>query len=261
MNSLINNNDPIDTANKRDEYTSPPFSFPTFAKQGFSDITRDSDGLYLRVVTLLPAGSKTLTVVTGEPFDQTFIAKIAADTGEITVFSSEPITAGTSENSTTSSQSLAASSQGPRHGIQIREKGGGTVQMRQSFSVGTLPAAANNFDREVTFYAPLSIVDWKTGARSTGALVQVRTRPSILYGHLFAALGDFVQGVEEILLGILIFFAIIELIALFTGTRMTRTVTRAVAQLYDATRHIDRGDFSQRNPLQSRDKLAELSLN
>ena len=258
--SLKKNNDPLDTANKSDESTRPPFSFPTFAKQGFSDITRDSDGLYLRVVTLLPAGSKTLTVVTGEPFDQTFIAKIAADTGEITVFSSEPVAAGTSENPTPASQSLAASSQGPRHGIQIREKGGGTVQMRQSFSVGTLPAAANNFDREVTFYAPLSIVDWKTGARSTGALVQVRTRPSILYSHLFAALGDFVQGVEEILLGILIFFAIIELIALFTGTRMTRTVTRAVAQLYDATQHIDRGDFSHRIPVQSRDQLAELSL-
>jgi phosphoserine phosphatase RsbU/P len=104
------------------------------------------------------------------------------------------------------------------------------------------------------------VVNWKNGARSTGALVQVRTRPSILYGHLFAALGDFVQGVEEILLGILVVFALIELIALFTGTRMTRTVTRAVAQLYEATRHIDEGDFSHRIPVRSRDQLAELAL-
>src|SRR3984957_6614679 len=256
---LKKNDETGNTEYKSDESTRPPFSFPSFAKQGLSDITRDSDGLYLRVVTLLPAGTKTLTVVTGEPFDQAFVAKIAADTGEITVFSSES-PAATSENPNPAPQSAGASSQAPRRGIQIREKGGGTVRVRQSFSVGVLPAAANNLDREVTFYAPLSVVDWKTGQRSTGALVQVRTRPSILYSHLFAALGDFVQGVEEILLGILIFFAIIELIALFTGTRMTRTVTRAVAQLYDATRHVDRGDFSHRIPVKSEDQLAQLSL-
>src|ERR1700733_16328903 len=33
--SLKKNNDPLDTANKSDESTRPPFSFPTFAKQGF----------------------------------------------------------------------------------------------------------------------------------------------------------------------------------------------------------------------------------
>ncbi len=90
--------------------------------------------------------------------------------------------------------------------------------------------------------------------------MQVRTRPSVLYAHLFAALGEFVEGVEYILLGILIFFAIIELVALIIGTRMTRTVTGAVAQLYDATKHVDRGDFSHRIPVKSDDQLAQLSL-
>jgi len=66
--------------------------------------------------------------------------------------------------------------------------------------------------------------------------------------------------VEYILLAILIFFALIELIALIIGTRMTRTVTRAVAELYDATKHVDRGDFSHRIPVNSADQLAQLSL-
>jgi len=56
-----------------------------------------------------------------------------------------------------------------------------------------------------------------------------------------------------------LFFAIIELIALFTGSRMTRTVTAAVAQLYDATRHVDQGDFSHRIPVKSKDQLGALS--
>ena len=52
----------------------------------------------------------------------------------------------------------------------------------------------------------------------------------------------------------------IECIALIIGTRMTRTVTGAVAQLYDATKNVDRGDFSHRIPVKSADQLAQLSL-
>ena len=116
-------------------------------------------------------------------------------------------------------------------------------------------------DREITFATPLPVIDWKSGDRArAGALVQVRTRPSVLYSHLFAALGDFAQGVEYILLAVLVIFALIELIALIIGTRMTKTVTGAVAQLYDATRNVDRGDFSHRIPVKSADQLAQLSL-
>ncbi len=37
------------------------------------------------MVTLLSAGSKTLTIVTSEPFDKELVGKIAADMGEITL--------------------------------------------------------------------------------------------------------------------------------------------------------------------------------
>ena len=50
--------------------------------------------------------------------------------------------------------------------------------------------------------------------------------------------------------------AIIELLALVIGTRLTRTVTGAVAQLYNATEHINRRDFSHRIPVKSTDQLA-----
>lgn len=116
-------------------------------------------------------------------------------------------------------------------------------------------------DREITFGTPLPVVDWKTGKRTrAGALMRVQTRPSVLYTHLFAALGDIARGVEYSLLAILILFAVIELVALIIGTRMTSTVTGAVAQLYNATRNVDRGDFSHRIPVKSTDQLAQLSL-
>ena len=79
-------------------------------------------------------------------------------------------------------------------------------------------------------------MDWKTGERApAGALVRVQHPAFCSLQPLVRRAGRFARGVEYILLGILIFFAVIELIALIIGTRMTSTVTGAVAQLYDAT--------------------------
>ena len=106
----------------------------------------------------------------------------------------------------------------------------------------------------------MPVVDWANGEQQkAAALLRVQTRPSVLYARLFAALGDFAKGVEYVLLFSAIIFAIIELLALWIGTRLTRTVTAAVAQLYDATKHINQGDFSHRIPVKSSDQLATLA--
>ncbi len=195
--------------------------------QPFKEIVHDQGGLYLRVASVFEVGSEKLTVVTGEPLDKNLVGDIAANLGEITLYTS---------------------------GLRPEHTG-------PTFTVGSLAPATGAMDREITFGTPLSVVDWTTGKREQlGALVQVRTRPSVLYGHLFAALGDFAKGIEYILLAVIIIFAVIELIALIIGTRMTRTVTGAVAQLYDATKNVDRGDFSHRIPVKSDDQLAQLSL-
>ncbi len=237
-------------------------TLPKSAKSQFLDIVRDHGELHLRVVTVLDLGANRLVVITSEPFDKELVGKIAADMGEITLFTSDLPQETKSELHESGPQATAsANPETKRRGIVIRERDGTSVTLRQSLTVGAVPAAAGNMDPEVTFYAPLPVLDWKTGERvSTGAIVEVQTIPSVLYGHLFAALGQFVEGVEYILLGVGIFFAIIELIALFIGTRMTRTVTAAVAQLYDATKHVDRGDFSHRIPVKSADQLSELAL-
>jgi len=236
----------------------------------FREIVRDRGELHLRVVTVLDLGANRLVVITSEPFDKELVGNIAADLGEISLSSSTP-------DATTSGASPPAQP-GPgvhlsltpdknKGGVVVRESTQGGVTnarqeiLRQSFTVGTIPAPAGSMDREIAFFTPLAVVDWANGDRArAGAVVQVRTRPSVLYGHLFAALGQFVEGVEYILFGVGIFFALIELIALIIGTRMTRTVTAAVAQLYDATKHVDRGDFSHRIPVKSADQLSELAL-
>ena len=130
----------------------------------------------------------------------------------------------------------------------------------QTFSAGTIPPASGVFDHEVRFPIPLQVVDWTTGERRrAGALAEVETRPSVLYARLFAALGDYARGVEYILLLIAIVFAIIWVLAILIGTKLTRTITSAVDQLYEATKHINRADFSHRITVQSSDQLATLA--
>jgi len=243
---------------------------PTFVKGTFRDIVRDQGSLHLRVVNSISVGSKQLTVVTGEPFDKELVGNIAADLGEITLYEigvpgqkKSPAEARAGQGN----GSLVVSESPEKSGIEISSapQGSSTSTEKQrllpSFTVGSMPQPAGGFDREITFGAPLAVVDWNAGKREqVGALLQVTTRPGVLYGRLFAALGQFVTGIEYILIGVAIFFALIELIALIIGTRMTRTVTAAVAQLHEATKHIDRGDFGHRIPVKSNDQLAGLAV-
>jgi sigma-B regulation protein RsbU (phosphoserine phosphatase) len=208
---------------------------------------RDHGTLYLRTATVLAAEPESLRVILSEPLDKEFVESIAGDLGRIAVYGAESPPA----NSTARAQENASK--------PFLEFGAGKPH-EQTFSAGTIPPASGALDHEITFPIPLRVVDWATGERQrVGALAEAETRPSVLYARLFMALGDYAKGVEYILLSIAIVFAIIELLALFIGTKLTRSITSAVGQLYEATKHINRGDFSHRITVQSSDQLATLA--
>jgi sigma-B regulation protein RsbU (phosphoserine phosphatase) len=114
-------------------------------------------------------------------------------------------------------------------------------------------------DRQVSFGTSVSVVNWDTGDRLNPVLISVQTRVSKLYDRLFDSLGDIAPAVEWGLLVVAIIFAMIEVTAIVIGTRLTRTVTGAVAQLYEGTMHVNRGDFSHRIPVRSNDQVATLA--
>src|SRR5207244_2016607 len=97
-----------------------------------------------------------------------------------------------------------------------------------------------------------------SGDVNSPAAVSVQTRLSVLYDRLFAALGEFAPAIEFALVAMVIVFAVIELFALIIGVGLTRTITRAVANLYHATQRVNRGDFSHRIAVKSKDQLAAL---
>ena len=189
-------------------------------------------------------------MILSEPLDQNFVEKIAGDLGRIAVYGTEPAPAANS-NRPGAARRVAV--------LPWHFEDGATA--RANFFRGS--DSARQRHASITKSPSGFRCKWWTGPRENaqraGALAEVETRPSVLYARLFAARGDYAKGVEYILLSIAIIFAIIELLALFIGTKLTRSITSAVAQLYEATKHINRADFSHRITVQSSDQLATLA--
>ena len=220
----------------------PAFSFPEFVTEDFADVVRDKGTLYLRAATVVNGERDLLRVVTSERLDKNLMEQIAKDLGKITF----------SPNA--QDQSL---SQPDRSGNSPNVRNG---ELEAPFSAGAVPPAANTFDFQIPLPVPVEVVDWATGEQQrAGALARVETRPALLYARLFSRLGDYAKGVEYILWSIAFVFAAIEMLALWIGTKLTRSITSSVADLYDATMHVNRGDFSHRIAVKSDDQLAALA--
>jgi sigma-B regulation protein RsbU (phosphoserine phosphatase) len=208
----------------KDDAKPYPFALPGFLQTPFSGIVRDQDQLYLRAATSFKSGKQTVVVISSDPLDRSLLEKIANDLGEVTLYSS-----GLDEGN-----------------------------LHPSVTAGAAPPSTGMIDRVITFGAPQPVVSWSTGEETrSGALIRVQTRPSALYSRLFV-FPDFARSVRYVLFLVMIGFAIIELLALWIGTHLTRTVTGAVAHLYAATRHINRGEFDHRVPVRSQDQLSTL---
>jgi phosphoserine phosphatase RsbU/P len=224
---------------------STPFSRQSGDKLQNGLLVQDHGQLYLRAVTTMQAQHATLTVISSELLGHDLLEQIAAGLGEITLYSRK-----------IRPQLREAA---PEE-LQALPDDNAEYNLHAVYSVGSLPQPTNILDREIKFGTPLFVMDWATGQRGEiSSALRVRTRPSLLYGRLFGAMGQFAQGIEYLLFFLLFIFTLIVALALVVGARLTRSMTYAVAQLYDATGRVNRGDLSHRIPVKSNDQLAELA--
>jgi sigma-B regulation protein RsbU (phosphoserine phosphatase) len=210
--------------------TPPPPNLPL----EFSGVVHDGGSLFLRSATTIQTSRGTLVVVSGTPLGQGVLLGIASGLGEITLEQSQTVSGSASGDTSAAS-------------------------LRPILTVGTVSGPRNLLDRTVNLSTWIAVVNWANGQSSNSAAIDVQTRTSALYDHLFSAPGAFAYTVEIELLAALIVFGIIVVIALWIGTRLTRSVTSAVAHLYRGTTHINRGDFTHRIPITSNDQLAALA--
>ena len=220
-----------------DDAQADSVAMPRFVKGSFRDIVRDRDQLYLRVVSTVPLKFGQLDRRHQRTFRQGTASATLPRLWARSRFTCQivwmSLPAKPDEKSGSSSDGLHASAstrppqrnQSDRH--QITMAAGSRPFSEPTSRSALCPKPRTAGTMKFVWLASDGGRLENRGERAQGWLLHVRTRPSVLYGRSVCGTGRFCQGCGVHPAGHCgIFFAIIELIALFTGTRMTRTVTR-----------------------------------
>jgi phosphoserine phosphatase RsbU/P len=123
---------------------------------------------------------------------------------------------------------------------------------------GRIPPRRNFFDFGIEGYYWTTAPTWDSPDVQRRISLNVSTRLSAVLGtiSLTSEWADFIFLIIAIVAGI---FLVLELLSLFAGIRLSRTITSSVHELYEGTRRVKEGDFSYRIPVKGDDQLAELS--
>jgi phosphoserine phosphatase RsbU/P len=221
----------------------PQSSAPPWVKDGFAALVCDQQRLHLRAVKIVKLPDGPSLVVSSVPLDRDFLAKISSRLGSLTI----------AEYDGTSCTYGAA-----RTGVAgVPRQSANENQNPWHLSAGNLGAPQAAFDRDLDFAGLLESAEWSTGKPHSEYLTGT-TRPSAVYSVVAASTGGYTEDLRTLFVSAGIAFAIVVLIALIIGIRLTRTLTYSVANLYKATEHINRGDFTHRIQVRENDQLAAL---
>jgi len=125
--------------------------------------------------------------------------------------------------------------------------------------VNEIPPPANQFDYEVWWPSTIPLAQFSTAAKLNSSLLTIRTRPSALWGAIFGERFQVAQAVLLVFVVIAILFFAVEIVSLIIGVSLTRTITSAIASLYEGTQRVAEGDFSHRIRVKGSDQLAAVN--
>jgi phosphoserine phosphatase RsbU/P len=219
----------------------PEASGPKWLKDGFKGLVFDQEKMYLRAAARVRTKDKQLWVISSVPVDQKLLARIAADLGPLTLY--VPTMSPDGKITTSLKPGEVTINGKPAAGI----------------SAGSLPLPDFYGDSALGYSTLLQPTAWDSG-RVVVAFMHGDVRLSTLYSRLSVSVQEWASMVRILLTALAAFFSVIVLIALLIGIRLTRTITRSVANLYKATEHINRGDFTHRIDVKERDQLAALQV-
>ena len=210
-----------------------PAKVPDVIKGDFRGFVYDEGLLHLRAVRRFVKNGQPITVITDALITPGLLQSVNSRLGSVSL-----IPADNSDSEDT-------------HQVLFTHKTPGRVETE------SIAPSTNRLDPTIQFFTLFDTLDWNTGKPHPCA-IGVVTRPSLLYGVLFSTLGDKANILKYFLLVIALLFGLFELIALFIGIRLSRSMTRAVAELYNATEHVNRGDLTHRIQIRGHDQMAAL---
>jgi sigma-B regulation protein RsbU (phosphoserine phosphatase) len=219
----------------------PASSLPGWVKDGFSGLVNEKGHIYLRAANAHKDSRGPAMVVSSVPMDKRLLDKIAIKLGALTIYSQE----------------FSRDEKSLENAISNAQSASGLTSGRTS--AGAVPEPVMALDREIDFNGLIPVTDWTSGSLRT-RILEVTTRFSTVYSYLTASMGIGSTFVVSALIALAIAFAIVVLIALLIGVGLTRKITYSVANLYRATQHINRGDFTHRIDVRAKDQLAALQV-
>ncbi len=224
-----------------------PTSVPSWVQgEEYEGIVSDRGELALRSMERLQTPAGSLTLVLSQPFTPELLDLVGKDIGPVGVIVYKPTDAQGARdakiNVTTSGQTFIA-------GKSIN-----------SLSI-KLPDPANLLDMRVFGASLLHVQDWsgeKEQNSEAPAFVWVNSRVFALNGRLLQTLGDLSEAYVVLFKGVAIVLVIIEGAALLICVRVTRSMTKTVDTLYEATERVKAGDLTFRTHFPSTDQLTAL---
>jgi sigma-B regulation protein RsbU (phosphoserine phosphatase) len=215
------------------------------ARDSFSGLVQEGTDLYLWSLREMhePTGARVVSLRLQVTPD--FLSSIAPDLGAIQVNLTRPFAGGATQG--------------------VRYKSGGT-----EYETAGRPIFARNrvlqpalfwFDFSVGGPARLDAVSVEKDGKVDPVrpvLASFNARPSRINARMLASLGELGGLYKAVFIVVSIFFLVIEVAALITGIVMTRRITKAVNDLYNATQYVRTGDFTHRVRIDRRDQLGVL---
>jgi len=214
-------------------------------KNSFAGLVEEGDKLYLMSLREMPEPKGVRVVTLRVPVTPEFLALIAPDLGAIQL------------NLTRKFEG------GARQGILYT-----TSDDTKYETTSPIPAlnrmlhpSAHWIDPAITGFSRLDAVYVGAGGMfdpKRPVLVTFNARPSRLNARIFASLGELGGSFSILFVAIGVVFLLIEIAALITGVVMTRRITKAVSDLYEATQYVKAGDWTHRVRIERRDQLGVL---
>ena len=212
--------------------------------QHFAGLVEYQDKPWIASAVQRTVPSGTFCIFVGEPLNSAMLDSFPSEIGPIQLLLLEPV---------------AQKPEGVK--ITVDFKGriyvpGETISSRRRL----LAPASNLLDVPVSGVSTFELIDVEPGKSiaPAGILASFALRPSALNRRLFTSVGALGPLLEIALVVAGVIFLLIETVALVTGVVLTRTITRAVGDLYDATLNVRRGDLSHRVRVHKRDQLGAL---
>jgi sigma-B regulation protein RsbU (phosphoserine phosphatase) len=216
-----------------------PARAPDSIKDNFGGFVLDGDLLHLRAVKRFAVGGEQRILISDLPITPELLHAATVHLGSATL-----MLIGTDRRDDPQIRPPAKGKPAPRHS-------------RELVKTQRLTPSSSRFDPDFIFPSLFSALDWETGKKEDCAIIVV-TRPSLLYSALFATMGDNANVLRYVLMVIAILLGLVELAALYIGIRLTRSMTRSVAELYNATEHVNRGYLTHRIQIRGHDQMAAL---